>query len=218
MDPVSGMSKGFGFVRFGEEEEKDEALASMTGVTCGSRTIRVAPATAKKAAGAVVGVGGVGGGMMVGGMHAHPHQQHMLHHPHGHLMLIGGTMAGPAAGAAGSGGAAAGGGMGGGDGEDPNNTTVFVGGIDAGVTEEVLREFFSGYGEIVYVKIPPGRGCGFVQYVLRASAELAIAKMQGGDVQGCKVRLSWGRSSPTRTGGRGGGGAGGTGVGGPAGG
>jgi RNA recognition motif-containing protein len=52
MDPVSGMSKGFGFVRFGEEEEKDSALTTMTGVTCGSRTIRVAPATAKKAMGA----------------------------------------------------------------------------------------------------------------------------------------------------------------------
>ena len=43
------MSKGFGFVRFGEEEEKDTALSTMNGVTCGSRSIRVAPATAKKA-------------------------------------------------------------------------------------------------------------------------------------------------------------------------
>ena len=41
--------------------------------------------------------------------------------------------------------------------------------------------------QIVYVKIPPGRGCGFVQYVSRASAEEAISAMQGGDVNGCKV-------------------------------
>lgn len=54
--------------------------------------------------------------------------------------------------------------------------------------------------QIVYVKIPPGRGCGFVQYVQRQSAETAISRMQGGDVKGCKVRLSWGRTSPTRVG------------------
>jgi hypothetical protein len=42
--------------------------------------------------------------------------------------------------------------------------------------------------QIVYVKIPPGRGCGFVQYVQRSSAETAISKMQGEDVKGCKVQ------------------------------
>jgi hypothetical protein len=41
--------------------------------------------------------------------------------------------------------------------------------------------------QIVYVKIPPGRGCGFVQYVQRAAAEAAIAQLQGGDIGGCKV-------------------------------
>ncbi|TFJ87011.1 hypothetical protein NSK_001345 [Nannochloropsis salina CCMP1776] len=169
MDPVSGMSKGFGFVRFKNEEEKEEALSTMTGVGCGGRAIRVAPATAKKAAGSH-GLG-MGAGMMMG-MHVSPYPG-----MHPHMML-------------------------GGDGEDPHNTTVFVGGIDAGVTEDVLREAFSEYGDIIYVKIPPGRGCGFVQYVNRTSAETAIAKMQGVDVRGCKVRLSWGRSSPARAEGR----------------
>lgn len=48
-------------------------------------------------------------------------------------------------------------GMTGGDGgEDPSNTTVFVGGIDAGkVTEETLRESFTPFGEV-------GRVCGSV--------------------------------------------------------
>lgn len=40
------------------------------------------------------------------------------------------------------------GGAGGADGEDPNNTTVFVGGIDATITEEVLRESFTSFGEV----------------------------------------------------------------------
>jgi hypothetical protein len=30
-----------------------------------------------------------------------------------------------------------------------------------------------------------------VQYVQRAAAEAAIAKMQGGDIGGCKVRIIW---------------------------
>lgn len=37
---------------------------------------------------------------------------------------------------------------GGADGEDPNNTTVFVGGIDATITEEILRESFAPFGEV----------------------------------------------------------------------
>ena len=40
---------------------------------------------------------------------------------------------------------------------------IFVGGIDPDVTEEDLREPFTQFGEVVSVKIPVGKGCGFVQ-------------------------------------------------------
>ncbi len=40
---------------------------------------------------------------------------------------------------------------------DPNNTTVFVGGLSGYVTEDELRSFFQGFGEITYVKIPSAR-------------------------------------------------------------
>jgi RNA recognition motif-containing protein len=57
---------------------------------------------------------------------------------------------------------------------DPNNTTVLVGGLSGYVTEDELRSFFQGFGEIRYlgtrVKIPPGKGGGFVQFVHRHSA------------------------------------------------
>jgi RNA recognition motif-containing protein len=36
---------------------------------------------------------------------------------------------------------------------------------------------FAQFGDIVYTKIPPGKGCGFVQYSHRQSAEIAIAQM-----------------------------------------
>ncbi|KAG8724111.1 RRM protein [Ceratobasidium sp. 395] len=77
---------------------------------------------------------------------------------------------------------------------DPYNTTVFVGGLSGLIAEDTLRSFFVPFGEIHYVKIPPGKGCGFVQFVRKADAERAIERMQGYPIGGGKIRLSWGRS------------------------
>ncbi|GAA5832799.1 hypothetical protein JCM3766R1_007047 [Sporobolomyces carnicolor] len=80
-------------------------------------------------------------------------------------------------------------------GGDPNNTTVFVGGLPACISEETLKSFFQHFGEITYCKIPTGKGCGFVQFVKRQDAELAIAKMNDFPIHGkSRIRLSWGRS------------------------
>lgn len=78
---------------------------------------------------------------------------------------------------------------------DPNNTTVFIGGLSSIVTEDDLRLYFQPFGDITYVKIPIGKGCGFVQYTTRPSAELAISKMQGYPIGNSRIRLSWGRSN-----------------------
>lgn len=79
--------------------------------------------------------------------------------------------------------------------QDPTNTTVFVGGLPACISEDTLRSFFQHFGEITYVKIPPNKGCGFVQFLRRPDAELAIAKMHDFPIHGkSRIRLSWGRS------------------------
>ncbi|KAJ7930213.1 hypothetical protein B0H13DRAFT_1595562, partial [Mycena leptocephala] len=44
------------------------------------------------------------------------------------------------------------------------------------------------------VKVPVGKHCGFVQFVRKADAAMAIEKMQGFPVGGSRIRLSWGRS------------------------
>lgn len=80
-------------------------------------------------------------------------------------------------------------------GKDKSNTTVFIGGLSALVTENELRDLFSPFGEIIYVKIPFGKGCGFVQYTTRQSAETAILNMKGCSIKNSKIRLSWGKSS-----------------------
>lgn len=51
---------------------------------------------------------------------------------------------------------------------------IFVGGLDSEVTDDMLRESFIPFGEIVSVKIPVGRGCGFVQFAKRCDLRLQI--------------------------------------------
>ena len=76
----------------------------------------------------------------------------------------------------------------------PNNTTIFVGGLSNYVTEHQLWSFFQGFGEIIYVKILIGKGCGFVHFFHRNAAEVAMNQMQGQLIGNSRVRLSWGRS------------------------
>ncbi|KAF5670887.1 polyadenylate-binding protein [Fusarium heterosporum] len=176
-DAMSGQSRGYGFVRFSDENDQQRALVEMQGVYCGNRPMRISTATPKNRGNhGFPGQGPQHGGPMMGGM---PQQQ----------MWNGGGMQGF-------------GGYGGGFNPatqmnqftDPNNTTVFVGGLSGYVTEDELRSFFQGFGEITYVKIPPGKGCGFVQFVHRHAAEMAINQMQGYPIGNSRVRLSWGRS------------------------
>ena len=129
-DPLTGRSKGYGFVRFGSEAERDRALGEMMGHLISNRPIRVSIATAKKNPPGAPSANAASANA--------PHPSDF----------------------------------------DPANTTLFIGGLSASVTEEELHSMFGRFGEIIYVKIPPGKGCGFVQYVHRSVAEVAMATMQ----------------------------------------
>lgn len=148
-DSVSNRSKGYGFVRFGSEQERDMALGQMNGIHINNRPIRVSLATAKKNPGQVA-----------------PSAVAQPPHPSDF---------------------------------DPTNTTLFIGGLSGGVTEEQLRAIFAAYGDIVYVKVPPGKGCGFVQFVQRTAAESAMNHMQGQLLGSSSIRISWGRSNSSRS-------------------
>lgn len=100
-DPMTGRSKGFGFVRFGLEAERDRSLNEMNGVFVGSRAIRVSLATARRPGGPPGGGGGGGGYPQAGG----------------------GAYGGGGGGGSFSGPATS---M---NPDDPSNTTLFVGGI-----------------------------------------------------------------------------------------
>ncbi|XP_016167801.1 polyadenylate-binding protein RBP47C' [Arachis ipaensis] len=143
-DANTGRSKGYGFVRFGDDNERSQAMTEMNGVYCSSRRMRIGAATPRKSS---------------------AYQQ-------------GGQSNGTSSQSE----------------ADSNNTTIFVGGLDPNVTAEDLKHPFSQYGEIVSVKIPVGKGCGFVQFANRNNAEEALQKLNGTMIGKQTVRLSWGRN------------------------
>ncbi|XP_052199472.1 polyadenylate-binding protein RBP47-like [Diospyros lotus] len=161
VDSNSGRSKGYGFVRFGDENERSRAIAEMNGMYCSTRPMRIGVATPKKQPGT---------------------QQYSSQA----LVLAGGYASnGATPQSAQSDG-------------DLSNTTIFVGGLDSDVTDEELRQSFSQYGEVVSVKIPSGKGCGFVHFANRGNAEDAMQKLNGAVIGKQSVRLSWGRSPGNR--------------------
>lgn len=72
------------------------------------------------------------------------------------------------------------------------NTTIFVGGLRAGMTREALHCWFEGFGELLHVRKKTGDTHGFVQYPGRKEAEMAMSQMQGYPISGARLRLSWG--------------------------
>lgn len=50
-DANTGRSKGYGFVRFGDDNERSQAMTEMNGVYCSSRPMRVGAATPRKSSG-----------------------------------------------------------------------------------------------------------------------------------------------------------------------
>ncbi|KAI3675284.1 hypothetical protein L1987_84872 [Smallanthus sonchifolius] len=82
--------------------------------------------------------------------------------------------------------------------EDSSNTTIFVGGLDSEVNDEDLRQTFIQCGEILSIKIPVGKGCGFVRFANRSSAEDAIQNMHGTVIGKQTVRISWGKTPAGR--------------------
>mgnify|MGYP005987989245 FL=1 len=46
-DAMTGQSRGYGFVRFSDENDQQRALVEMQGVYCGNRPMRISTATPK---------------------------------------------------------------------------------------------------------------------------------------------------------------------------
>ncbi|KAJ5144725.1 hypothetical protein N7448_002117 [Penicillium atrosanguineum] len=149
-DPISGMSRGYGFVRFSDENDQQRALTEMQGVYCGNRPMRISTATPKNK-GPGVGAANMG---MPGPAGMYPP---MGGPPHGLLRCS--------------------------SAHEP---------VHRPQQHYRLRRWASARSPTS--RSPPGKGCGFVQFVQRHAAEMAINQMQGYPIGNSRVRLSWGRS------------------------
>ncbi|CAI4063746.1 hypothetical protein SKDZ_08G1340 [Saccharomyces kudriavzevii ZP591] len=192
-DQVTGMSKGYGFVKFTNAGEEQLALSEMQGVFLNGRAIKVGPTSGQQQQNVHVN-GNIDQCRSSSSLNNenfdprfHSKNQSLLGNVANNMSSKGNNVSQfiypvqqqPSLNHF----------------TDPNNTTVFIGGLSSLVTEDELRAYFQPFGTIVYVKIPVGKGCGFVQYVDRLSAEAAIAGMQGFPIANSRVRLSWGRSA-----------------------
>nr|POE98881.1 polyadenylate-binding protein rbp47c [Quercus suber] len=231
-DANTGRSKGYGFVRFGDENERSQAMTEMNGVYCSSRPMRIGAATPRKSSGYQQSQGGYASNGMsaqqadgdstnttifVGGLDPNvsdedlkqPFSQYgdivSVKIPTGkgcgfvqfanRPMRIGAATPRKSSGYQQSQGGYASNGMSAQQADgDSTNTTIFVGGLDPNVSDEDLKQPFSQYGDIVSVKIPTGKGCGFVQFANRNNAEEALQKLNGTVIGKQTVRLSWGRN------------------------
>ncbi|KAL6505371.1 Polyadenylate-binding protein rbp47b' [Orobanche gracilis] len=156
-DPNTGRPKGYGFVKFADEMERNRAMVEMNGMYCSTRPMRISAAAPKKTATGVQQQYAAAKSIYPAVVYPAPAQAVPLDN-------------------------------------DINNTTVFIGNLDPNITEEELKQIFMQFGDIIYVKIPAAKGCGFVQFAARSSAEESIQRMQGAVIGQLVVRLYWGRS------------------------
>jgi len=148
-DKLTGRSKCYGFVCFGDVNEHAQAMTEMNGAYCSTRPMRIGPALNKKD-------------------FVHSTQGTDSYH-------------------------------------DPNNSRLFVGCLDKSITDDDVLQAFSPYGELVSVKVLQGKGCAFVTYSNRASAEEAMRMLNGSQLGGNAMRLSWFRRTANKQDGQNGG-------------
>jgi hypothetical protein len=176
-----GQSRGFGFVRFANAMEAERAVQEMNGFEFHGKPIRLSPANGRPKGG---GQGGQGGRGFQG--------------PNGGIQHLGGQGLAPG-----------GGGFGGHDPhhtskrprqtmapDDPNNTTLFIGGTGTHVTEDILWREFAIFGELEAVRVPVNKtGFAFVRFKTREAAQRAKDDISGTHFISLNthkpVRLEW---------------------------
>nr|CAD1827620.1 unnamed protein product [Ananas comosus var. bracteatus] len=78
--------------------------------------------------------------------------------------------------------------------DDESIRTLYVGGLDARITEQDLRDQFYAHGEIESIRMVLQRACAFVTYTTREGAERAAEELANKLViKGVRLKLMWGR-------------------------
>ncbi|CAK9299106.1 unnamed protein product [Gordionus sp. m RMFG-2023] len=77
----------------------------------------------------------------------------------------------------------------------PSNTTVYCGGIQSGLTEQMIRENFHKFGDIIDVRIFKEKGYAFIKFLKKESACNAIVSVNNTQISGFGVKCSWGKEN-----------------------
>ena len=86
---------------------------------------------------------------------------------------------------------------------------LFVGGVSWNTTEDGLRQAFQPFGDLSEVKIITdresgrSRGFGFVTFADGASADAAMSKLNGTELDGKTIKVNEAQDKPKRSGGKG---------------
>lgn len=78
----------------------------------------------------------------------------------------------------------------------PSNCTVYCGGVSTGLTEQLMRQTFSPFGQIMEIRVFPDKGYSFVRFNTHESAAHAIVSVNGTALEGHMVKCYWGKETP----------------------
>lgn len=80
---------------------------------------------------------------------------------------------------------------------DPSVMSLFLTGVETGITQEDLRSLLSQYGEVKSVILIGKSKTAFINFATRSGAEEAVDKTRGSLViNGHNIRVQWGKSRP----------------------
>ncbi|XP_077250253.1 glycine-rich RNA-binding protein 4, mitochondrial-like [Tasmannia lanceolata] len=96
-----------------------------------------------------------------------------------------------------------------------SSSKLFIGGLSYSTDDQSLRDAFTSFGDVVEARVivdretGRSRGFGFVNFDSDESATTALSSMDGQDLNGRSIRVSYANERPSGGGFRGGGGYGG---------
>lgn len=77
----------------------------------------------------------------------------------------------------------------------PSNCTVYCGGVTQGLTEQIMRQTFSPFGQIMEIRVFPEKGYSFVRFNSHEAAAHAIVSVNGTSIEGNIVKCYWGKET-----------------------
>lgn len=178
-DPLTGISRCFGFVRFEDESERDAALVEMAQVMFKGILLRVSIAAERPSHNRTMSVNTTNDNNIISNDSLLTVQSQPIASDSAGVNITANANASVSTPVA----------------EGPGkNTTIFIGGLTRNITEWQVELLFKPFGNIFSIRIPNGRSCGFVTFFHKLDAQAAMIGMQGYRMNGRHIRLAWGNT------------------------